>query len=369
MSGIEFPPAGVAAGRILIVDDDAITCQAISTSVRVQMAGLQVDTSSGAHDALKRIKAVDYDAILTDIRMPDMDGLDLLSRIRSLRPETPTLLMTGYDDRRLILEALRRGAFDYIPKPIELDYFIASAGRAVRMCRLSRQVKAQQAELERSREDLRALAAKLITVQEEERRRISCELHDDLTQRIVVLIMKVETLQRAVRDSAQEKSKELLQELREQILQLSGEVRRLSHQLHPSILDHFGLAAALQAHITDFSERERIYVAFSHSQVPESLPRDIETCLYRVAQEALHNIAKHARAATATVRLRQCAGFLHLFIHDSGVGFDLEEVRKRGGLGLISMQERVRLVHGRLRVRSQIGVGTFLFIRIPLPRP
>jgi signal transduction histidine kinase len=234
------------------------------------------------------------------------------------------------------------------------------------MRQLSRQVREQQAALEESRENLRALAAQLITVQEEERRRISCELHDDLAQRLVVLMIKVEALQRNP-SPTHEKNRQALQSLRDQIYELSNEMRRMSHQLHPSILDHFGLTAALQSYIDDFARREEVSVTLSHDHLPESLPRDIETCLYRVAQEALHNVAKHARATHAVVRLRTCAGFLHLFIYDSGIGFDVAAMKKRQGLGLLSMQERARLVHGRLRVRSRLGAGTFLFVRVPLP--
>jgi signal transduction histidine kinase len=290
----------------------------------------------------------------------------LLRKIRSLRPDTPTLLITGYDDRDLVLRALRSNAFDFIQKPIELDYFIASVGRAVHVHHLTRQVRDQQNALAKSREDLRALAAQLITVQEEERRRLSGELHDDLNQRLVAILMQIDALQRQM-GAKEEKTRQLYRSLRDQVFELTQDVRRMSHQLHPSILDHFGLPTALQAYVEDFAKREQTKAAFFHQRVPAAVPPDTSMCLYRVTQEALRNIAKHARATKAVVRLRRCAGFLQLSVWDDGVGFDLNQAKGFQGLGLISMKERAQLAGGRLTIRSRKGAGTVLFVRIPLP--
>jgi serine phosphatase RsbU (regulator of sigma subunit)/anti-sigma regulatory factor (Ser/Thr protein kinase) len=137
-----------AVTRILIVDDDPALLQALPETLRLRIDGAVVDTVDSAAAALERIKAVDYDAVVTDIKMPGMDGLALLNEIRSLRPETPTLLITGHGEHDLAVKALRGGAYDFIAKPIERDYFAASLNRAIRTRHLKRELDAQKAELE-----------------------------------------------------------------------------------------------------------------------------------------------------------------------------------------------------------------------------
>ena len=137
------------SGRILLVDDDAALLDALPKALRLRMNGLQIDTSETAFDALERIRETDYDAIVSDIKMPGMDGLALLHEIRELRPRTPTLMITGHGERDLAVQALRGGAYDFVQKPIDRDYFVASLERAIELRRLARQVEEQQIALER----------------------------------------------------------------------------------------------------------------------------------------------------------------------------------------------------------------------------
>src|SRR6266699_677439 len=135
-------------GRILLVDDDTALLQALSQAVSLRMTDVQVDTSDSALQALDLIKAQDYDAIVSDIKMPGMDGLTLLSRIQQVRPETPTLLITGHGEHDLAVRALRGGAYDFIQKPIDRDYVVAALHRAIQTHQLRRQVTEHQRALE-----------------------------------------------------------------------------------------------------------------------------------------------------------------------------------------------------------------------------
>ncbi|HEY3050747.1 MAG TPA: ATP-binding protein [Gaiellaceae bacterium] len=135
--------------RILIVDDDRALLEALPRALKLRMNGIQIDTSETAGGALERIGATDYDAVVSDIKMPGMDGLALLAEIRRLRPNTPTLLITGHGEHDLAVQALRGGAYDFVQKPIDRDYFVASLERAIRMRRLDRQVEEQRLALER----------------------------------------------------------------------------------------------------------------------------------------------------------------------------------------------------------------------------
>src|SRR5439155_21936898 len=129
--------------------DDTALLDALPEALRLRVDGIQIDTSETAVDALERIKETDYDAIVSDIRMPGMDGLALLPEIRELRPTTPTLMITGHGERELAVQALRGGAYDFVQKPIDRDYFVASLERAVQLRRLDRQVEQQRLALER----------------------------------------------------------------------------------------------------------------------------------------------------------------------------------------------------------------------------
>ncbi len=135
--------------RILLVDDDTALLDALPEALRLRMDGIQIDTSETAVDALERIKDIDYDAIVSDIKMPGMDGLALLHELRELRPTTPTLMITGHGERELAVQALRGGAYDFVQKPIDRDYFVASLERAIQLRRLDRQVEQQRLALER----------------------------------------------------------------------------------------------------------------------------------------------------------------------------------------------------------------------------
>jgi signal transduction histidine kinase len=220
--------------------------------------------------------------------------------------------------------------------------------------------------LRQTRAGLRALAARLLRAQEEERRRIAREMHDDWTQRLALACIDLVKLERHI--GAPEVALPLLRTVHEQLVRLAEDVHSLSRQLHPSILDDLGLVEALRSECASFSRREGIAVAYHPQDVPPTVPRDVALCVYRVAQEALRNVAKHAAVSEARVVLAAPGPELVLRIEDDGVGFDTVAVRSEPGLGLSSMEERVRLVRGRLAIASAPGRGTTVEVRVPVMR-
>src|SRR5438876_8285897 len=147
----------MSEGHVLIVDDDPALLQALPETLRMRMTGATVDTAQSGAAALDRIAARDYDAIVTDSKIPGMDGLELLAEIRTHRPDTPTLMITGYGEHDLVVQALRAGAYDFIRKPIDRDYFVGSLRRAIEKRELSRRVKGQQLAVERHLNELEAI--------------------------------------------------------------------------------------------------------------------------------------------------------------------------------------------------------------------
>jgi PAS domain S-box-containing protein len=226
-------------------------------------------------------------------------------------------------------------------------------------------LRESEAALRQSREELRRLAAGLFKAQEDERRRISRELHDDLSQRLAMLAVEVEMLGRDVPATAG-LVRDRLQSLQDQVAGLSDDVRRTAYQLHPSVLEHVGLVAALRSHCSQISKQERLRARFIHRGVPGLVPQEIALCLYRVAQEALRNAERHSGCSEASVTLTGTREGIHLSVEDRGSGFDPYLVRTQGGLGIVSMEERVRLTGGSVSIKSTPGDGTRIDVRIPL---
>jgi PAS domain S-box-containing protein len=212
--------------------------------------------------------------------------------------------------------------------------------------------------LEQSRQALQKLAFQLLRVQEDERRRISRDLHDDINQRLALLAMDIEAVGRQL-NAPPGRMGRTVQEIQERVVELSDVVRHLAYQLHPSILDDLGLPIALQRLVDDFTARSQIRGSFRHKNIPAAVPQEIATCLYRVTQESLNNVVRHAEASRVDVELTGAQSELVVTITDNGVGFDSEQPRNGShGLGLLGMKERVALVHGDLQVVSAVGKGT-----------
>ena len=223
----------------------------------------------------------------------------------------------------------------------------------------------KQAELERGRRELQALAGRLLTVQEDERRRVSRELHDDLNQRLAVLTVEIERLYQRLPPSSREVV-DRLRELRDHVVDLSDAVHDLAYQLHASVLDDLGLPVALESYLVDYRRQESIEVELTEAGLTAPIPTDTASCLYRVAQEALRNVARHARASCVSVSLDDEDGGVRMVIADDGIGFDASTKDRVGSrLGIVGMQERVRLVDGRFALESQPGVGTRVDVWVP----
>ena len=221
-------------------------------------------------------------------------------------------------------------------------------------------------ERKRAEESLKVLGSRLIAAQEEERKRIARELHDDLNQRMAVLSIELEQLGQNI-----EKPLSLLKrvhKLQLQAQEISSDIHRLSYKLHPSKLDHLGLAAAVKSLCDELSQAQggRTKVHFHQSGLPSDLPKDITLCVFRIAQEALRNCAKYSNAGYVQVVLTKTEHIVRLSISDNGCGFDTRSDLMEKGLGFISMQERLRLVNGEITIRSQPRRGTRIYVFVPL---
>lgn len=236
--------------------------------------------------------------------------------------------------------------------------FYDSDGRLLRVIGLTAEItKNKEAE-----ESLRLMSGHLLSAQEEERERIARELHDDIGQDLAILIVRAQKVIEACGDEAQ---RENLKQLQANGRAISEKVRRLSHQLHASELDYIGLATSLEMLSRDISQAATFELTCSSKDVPRNLDRSLSTALYRVAQEALHNIVKHSAAAHVEVELLCADEVVILRVKDDGRGFD-PEATKATGLGLISMRERMHVMGGAFKLESAPGKGTIVEAKVAL---
>jgi PAS domain S-box-containing protein len=242
---------------------------------------------------------------------------------------------------------------------LEISDQLAKEGRDVRQReQLQEQVDLSNIALGNSRQDLQALSHHLMIAQEDERSRIARELHDDLGQRSTLLGMKIRALESVV----PEYLKPRVASAQRELVGLSQGLREVSHRLHPSVIADLGLGPALDSLIADF--REQGVEADLETEEVSQVSVEVATALYRIAQEALQNVKKHAPGVAVHIRFWQEATNLQLSIRDEGPGFTLADVRQKGGLGLLSMQERARLIGGVLLLSTAPGEGSTVTVRV-----
>ena len=213
-------------------------------------------------------------------------------------------------------------------------------------------------------ESLSEIPRKLIEAQEQERTRIGRELHDDIGQRLAMLAIELQKMHEDRLILPKVRSR--MGELQKQTVEIAADIQSLSHELHSAKLQYLGITGAMRGFCREFGEQQKVEINFQTHDVPSPVPPDTALCFFRVLQEALHNSAKHSGVRHFEVRLWGTSDEICLTIRDSGVGFDREGAKTSRGLGLISMEERVKLVKGTLSIDSQPKRGTTIHARVPL---
>lgn len=212
---------------------------------------------------------------------------------------------------------------------------------------------------------LHELTGRLINAQEEERARIARELHDDISQRMAFLQIGLDQFEQAIRGLTPTERNEL-RNLTQVASEISSDLHSISHQLHPARLDLQGLVAAMSSLCKELTIQHDLQINFVHYDVPANIPSDVALCLFRIVQESLRNIIKHGNTSDAQVELSSTNDWIDLSISDSGTGFNPEVAHGKGGLGLVSMRERLRHIGGRLTIQSAPNCGTQIHVRVPL---
>jgi signal transduction histidine kinase len=304
--------------------------------------------------------------ILSDFSVPAFDGFAALEIAHARCPDVPFILVSGTLGEELAIDSLKRGATDYVLKQ-RLSRLVPAVHRA--MQEVKERVERKQAEVKRKEysHKLQVLSRRLVAAQETERRNIARELHDEIGQALTVMQLNLQALLQLPGNAA---LKPRLKESLEVVERVLEQVHDISLNLRPSILDDLGLKPAL-AWLTNRQAELAGLKGEVHADVLEHrLDPVIETECFRIAQEALTNVVRHAHAKTVTVELRQADGQLHLRVRDDGTGFDVAATREnavRGAsLGLLSMEERAALADGGLEFTSAPGQSTEVHAWFPL---
>lgn len=309
------------------------------------------------------------DGVYEDYHAPDPSAL-FLPPHRFLGRHMRDVLPPHLADRFLAL-------FQQVPEtgePLLVEYELTVQGKCrffeARLVRLDSHIlsivrdvtdlRSAERELKRRDAEVRFLAGRILHDQDDERKRIARELHDSLSQKLAAL----STMMRKLRDEAPE-LRACFDAIGRELAQAAAEVRDFSHELHPSVLDFAGILAAIRAYAQEFENRAGLAVTL---QLPEELTVDphLSLCIYRVVQEALRNSEKHSNAKQAGIIMRVSEDSVQLSIEDDGVGFDLAAARASGGLGIVSIEERVRLLHGSVEINAVPDRGTSILVTLPL---
>jgi signal transduction histidine kinase len=340
-------------GRILVVDDEMINRVLLSTNL--QESGYIVETAEDGQQALEMLRAQPFDVVLLDLIMPKVDGYQVLAQMKgddALR-RILVIVISSIDDMESIVRCIEMGATDYLTKPFNPVLLHA-------------RLNASLASLHEERMAiLRQQLAQVTAAQEEERQRIVRELHDGVGPALASLNIRLRTARKLLERDHHPVAEEV-EELAELAQASIQDIRRLIHDLRPAALDELGLGPALREYVSRYREEQGLEVALALPEGDERLPAPLETALFRIVQEALANVAKHAQAHRVDVALMWDGAHVILRLTDDGRGFDPQAPRPGTHLGLWSMGERVEQLGGQFEVESAPGRGTKLMVTIPV---
>ncbi len=354
---------------LLVIDDDPVARETIR--VLLTHSEYRLEFAASGAEGIEKAARIHPEVILLDVMMPGMDGFTVCRSLRAdpFLSEVPIIMITALDDRGSRLSGLEVGADDFLTKPfdiLELEIRLRSLQRVARYRHLVEEreklFKASQ-QMEVQNEALKRLSEQCLNSQESEQRRLAMELHDEIGQTLTGLKRILESLAGAEPSEREETAARALEITNE----LLKKVRELSLDLRPAVLDDFGLLTALTWLFQRVAQQAGLHVDHNIDPLDERrFPAAIETACFRITQEALTNIIRHAGVKQAAVRLKIDPERLSLSIRDSGSGFDTGQPAGGSSLGISGMRERTRLAGGKFSLESTPGTGTVIHAEFPL---
>ncbi len=347
--------------RIMIVEDEVVS--AMNLQERLLSMGYEVvGVAFSGEQAIKMALDLLPEVILMDIVLSEeLDGIETAEKIMS-ETDIPMVFMTGFLNKGFFERAKRLSPSGYILKPFK-DAQIEGA------VEIALQKRKLEKDLLESEKKLRQFSSHLMETLERERRRISLELHDELGQALMVLKLRLGRIENNLPDD-EATLREDCEELGQYVDQIISNVRRLSHDLIPSNIEDLGLSSALAGLVRDFGEYLGVEIKTDIEEVNHLFPLEAQINLYRIFQEALTNIAKHAQASVVSIVVKESENNVTFWVKDDGKGFEIEKISVnksiKRGLGLTTMEERVKLLGGSMDLWSEKNKGTRLTFLVPI---
>ncbi len=361
-------PAASSPGlRILLVEDSRLHAELVEHVLRQGGVDFSIVRVENRERFQEQLAQAPPDLILSDYALPAFDGYEALAIARERAPDVPFIFVTGTMGEEVAIETLKSGATDYVLKT-RLTRLVPAVRRALRESVERTERHRAEDRLRRSHEQLRALTGYLQYVREEERTRIAREVHDELGQALTGLKMDLAWLASRVPRNG----RSLHQKIKAMSAHIDATiqtVRRIATELRPGILDDLGLVAAIEWQAHEFQTRTGLPCVVTSLVKDTIWDQDFTTVFFRIFQETLTNIMRHASAARVEVRLAEDGGRLVLTVHDDGRGITEDEIASTRSIGLIGMRERAALVGGEVSLAGQPGQGTTVTVRAPIPGP
>jgi signal transduction histidine kinase len=365
--------------QILLVEDSVSDAALLEESILSSgVKDLSVSVVGSLRESAEHLKDNHIDATLLDLSLPDSSGLETVQRVRIVCPDMPIVVLTGIDDEKTGIEAVRMGAQDYLVKGQADGKLIARAVRyAIERKRAEQEIQKARDELEArvmertmelrlSQEKLRSLAAELELTEERERRQIASDLHDSIGQILSFASRELKTLQK----SSPAKLSKSLGQVCSQLDKAIEQARTLSFDLSPSILYDLGFEVAIEDLVDKFSREKKIRCSFENCTKPKPLTDDVKILLYRAVRELLINAAKHSHADVVKVSLLRSGSDIYVTVEDDGRGFDASVLNggmeKVKGFGIFNIRERLNHIGGQFKIESGKDKGTIVTLIAPL---
>jgi signal transduction histidine kinase len=348
--------------EILLLEDSPLDAELVEHALRRGGLSYKVDQVDTKRAFVHRLEQRVPDLILSDFSLPTIDGYAALTIAQKLCPEVPFIFVSGTLGEETAIETLKKGATDYVLKH-RLSRLVPSVHRALREAKERAERRQAQEQLRQSHKQLRTLSVHLQHVREEEQIRIAREVHDELGQALTGLKLQLTWLaSRLPKESRALHSK--TRSMAANIDETIHAVRRIATELRPGVLDTAGLLAALEWQANQFQLQTGILCEVKTDMKETIWDQDLNTAFFRIFQEALTNVIRHARASRVEVNLAEADGQIVLEVKDNGRGISEAEIHNTKSIGLLGIHERAALLGGSLRIQGQPGEGTTLTVTI-----
>jgi signal transduction histidine kinase len=339
---------------ILVVDDDVGLASNLQDILEAE--GYDVAVAHGGQSALTFCREKVFKLALIDIKLPDMSGSELIDRLIELTLETSYIIITGYASLDSAIEAARQNRIvGYVTKPLDMDHLLSIIRQVLARKKAEEQLKRHSDALE-----------KVILTQELGRRKWALAVHDGITQSLGNIYYRLQAYRKLPAKNRREAQQDL-NEIEEFVLEAIAECKGMIDDLRPSILDDIGLVPAVEKYLNGMRKEDGCHVTFKVKGKIPRLSSEIETTVYRIVQEALLNVRKHARATELKVTLGSKGKRLVVEVADNGCGFDVEAIdAEEDNWGLIGMRERAEVIGASLQIKATMGQGTSVHLEVPI---